>query len=152
MITDCIEESGSGPDPARVEEIAGLFYREHEIPEDYKLTVIFLNNPDIREYKNKLFQRDEETDVISVLIEEDFDGEYQWGEIYVSSEKAESEASRLGIPRDDELFLYIVHGLFHLIGYEDTTEQQRREMWDAQLAFLQQCGFDSVTFLEDSDF
>ena len=50
------------------------------------------------------------------------------GEIVISAETAASNAARYGISPQDELALYLVHGLLHLCGYDDLTPQKKRLM------------------------
>ena len=146
MITDIIEESGRAPESGPIEEVVCRFYSENKMNPEQKLTIVFLDDEGIREYKRQMFGIDEPTDVISMLVEEDFDGEYIWGEIYVSSETALNESEKRGNSFEEEIMLYVVHGLFHLIGFDDGTKQDRQNMWDAQLAFLDRCGFSSGSF------
>jgi len=41
------------------------------------------------------------------------------GEVVVSSEAACQQARRLGVKKEQELVLYIVHGVLHLLGFDD---------------------------------
>lgn len=47
------------------------------------------------------------------------------GELVVSTETAIRESVNHGWSADDELILYIVHGLLHLCGYDDLTDEAR---------------------------
>ncbi len=40
----------------------------------------------------------------------------------------------------EECILYIVHGLLHLLGYDDVEESDRREMWQRQRELLARIG------------
>jgi probable rRNA maturation factor len=53
---------------------------------------------------------------------------FQHGEILVSAETAARCAPQHGHPPEREAWLYLIHGLLHLNGYDDTTESARREM------------------------
>lgn len=50
------------------------------------------------------------------------------GEVVICARTALVEALRRKYPPTQELILYLVHGLLHLIGYEDTTESKRARM------------------------
>ena len=50
------------------------------------------------------------------------------GELVISTEMAVATARELGGDPRDELALYIVHGLLHLCGYDDSTEEQSAAM------------------------
>ena len=53
-------------------------------------------------------------------------------------------AAREGAARDrstgDELTLYCLHGLLHLIGYDDITPKKQARMWQAQRRLLAKVG------------
>ena len=50
------------------------------------------------------------------------------GELIVSTETAIREAAAHGWSAADELLLYVVHGLLHLCGYDDLTDEARPRM------------------------
>lgn len=50
------------------------------------------------------------------------------GEIVISAETAAGNAVRFGNSPQDELALYLVHGLLHLCGYDDLTPKEKRLM------------------------
>ena len=49
-------------------------------------------------------------------------------EIYVSVDRVVENAQMLGITPDRELLRVMVHGLLHMLGYDDKTESDRAEM------------------------
>jgi len=150
MIAELIEESGEVPENNGIEEIVQAFFRDYNIPGNYRVYVVFLSDDGIREYNSSFFERNAPTDVISVLLDDELDGEYVWGEIYISSETAKREAEKRGIAWKDEVCLYVVHGLFHLLGYNDETPRDRERMWRMQLSFLAKFGFATEKFENDA--
>ncbi len=60
------------------------------------------------------------------------------GEIVVSVETAKSNAAVYGHSMECELMLYIVHGLLHLSGHEDSIEHERATMEIEQTCILEQ--------------
>lgn len=50
------------------------------------------------------------------------------GELVVSTETATREAAANGWSAQDELLLYVVHGLLHLCGYDDLSDEARPAM------------------------
>ena len=50
------------------------------------------------------------------------------GELIVSTETALREAAAHGWSPQDEVLLYVVHGLLHLCGYDDLTDEARPAM------------------------
>jgi probable rRNA maturation factor len=64
---------------------------------------------------------------------------FEHGEIVMSAQTAEVYAAQYGHPLDHELALYIIHGLLHLNGYEDTTARGAARMRRLQQRLLRAC-------------
>ncbi len=62
------------------------------------------------------------------------------GDVILSYPRAEEQAREAGHPVLAELLLLVVHGVLHLLGYEDETEPERSQMWAAQEAILNALG------------
>jgi probable rRNA maturation factor len=67
---------------------------------------------------------------------------FQHGEIIISIETAHRQATQLGKELLPELCLYLLHGLLHLAGYDDTTDSGFREMQRLQRRLMREIGFD----------
>lgn len=59
------------------------------------------------------------------------------GEVVVSAQTARRQARRLGIPVSLELELLVVHGLLHLVGYDDGNRVEARLMHERERGILQ---------------
>lgn len=57
---------------------------------------------------------------------------FPYGEILVSADTAARYAAAHQLPREQELFRYMVHGLTHLHGYLDATPEQRAALFAVQ--------------------
>lgn len=53
---------------------------------------------------------------------------FDHGEIVIGAETAQANAQRYRHSVEEEIGIYIVHGLLHLSGFEDDTPQKRRTM------------------------
>ncbi len=62
---------------------------------------------------------------------------FPYGEIIVSCDTAERYAMENGLNPVGELFRYIVHGLTHLHGYTDATEEERSTLFAVQEPLVQ---------------
>jgi probable rRNA maturation factor len=67
-----------------------------------------------------------ETDVIT----------FPYGEIVVCPAVAQDRAAEYGLALENEILLYCLHGLLHLIGYDDVTPVLAREMAQVQERLL----------------
>ena len=59
------------------------------------------------------------------------------GDLFISIDSVRENALFYGVPFADELDRVMVHGLLHLIGYDDHTEEQIREMRAKEDYYLQ---------------
>lgn len=86
------------------------------------VSLVFLDNTTIRKVNRRFLGRNRVTDVISFpLADIDTPGDNLLGEVFISAESARQEARRRRRPIGDELLLYCVHGVLHLLGYDDST-------------------------------
>jgi probable rRNA maturation factor len=51
-----------------------------------------------------------------------------FGELYICVAAAEEQAGRFGTTWQEELARYVVHGILHLLGYDDLSPEPRRKM------------------------
>ena len=66
------------------------------------------------------------------------------GEVVVSYDTAKREAHERGHSVDAELALYVVHGVLHLLGYDDGSKADADRMHETEDAILESLGLGSV--------
>ena len=59
------------------------------------------------------------------------------GDLFISIDSVRENALYYGVPFEDELDRVMVHGLLHLIGYDDHTPEQQAEMSAKEDYYLQ---------------
>ena len=64
---------------------------------------------------------------------------FEHGEIVISAETARLYAAEYGSSTDEEVALYILHGLLHLHGYDDLTAKDHRRMHSVQSRLMKAC-------------
>jgi len=118
------------------------------------ISIAILDNPAIHELNRQFLNHDYETDVLSFSLSDEDQperfvigaprgaGRHIEGEVIVSAEMAIAMAADYKWSARDELALYLVHGLLHLCGYDDLTEDElpvmrRREQEIFELLGLQ---------------
>jgi probable rRNA maturation factor len=77
--------------------------------------------------------------VITFDLSDDLDG--VGGEIYVSAPCARKTARARGVAVRRELSLYVVHGVLHLCGYDDSTRADRARMRAAETRVMRALGW-----------
>lgn len=89
----------------------------------------FVTNPEIIDINKQFLHRDYATDIISFNL-----GTIEAieGDIYISVEQAAINARSLGHPLDLEIKTLLVHGILHLLDYQDYTEEERQIMFAEQ--------------------
>ena len=92
------------------------------LPQLQQVDVILVSDARIAALHERFMNIAGPTDVIT----------FQHGEIFISVETAEANARRYRTTTDAELRLYIVHGLLHLLGLDDTTARAARTMAKTQ--------------------
>ena len=80
---------------------------------------------------------DAPTDVVSFVLDEDAQarGEID-GEIYVDLDMAAERADEFGVTPEQEALRYVVHGLLHLAGHDDASDEQRAAMRQLEDRYL----------------
>ena len=110
----------------------------------YSLEVVFVGNDAIRRLNRSFTGRDTSTDVLSFDLRRTESGrEPLCGCICISSDKALTNSRIFGTGFDRELVLYIIHGVLHLVGYDDTLKDDARRMHAREekvLAYLSRRG------------
>ncbi|MFA5794085.1 MAG: rRNA maturation RNase YbeY [Candidatus Brocadiia bacterium] len=99
------------------------------------LSLVLVDNDLIRKLNSRFLKRNRITDVIAFPLGDD-GSKGEFGEIIVSIEKAYQEAHRRKIAPEGEIVLYCVHGLLHLLGYDDHSVKDSLEMWERQREIL----------------
>lgn len=102
-----------------------------------EVAVFFVSNEKMCELHGEFFDDPTPTDCISLPMDEENTGEYRHlGEIFVCPYVAKEYVSLHGGSCAEEVTLYIVHGLLHLMGYDDIDEVDEAEMRTAEARHL----------------
>lgn len=101
-----------------------------------RLGVVLVDGDTIRQYNRDFLEHDYVTDVISFPIEDRLSEGHLEGEILVCTQIALDRAEEFGWTPGEEILLYVVHGVLHLLGLDDTTPDLRREMRQKENDYL----------------
>ena len=100
-----------------------------------EISVAVVDDETIRRLNCQYLKHDYPTDVLSFLL--DRDGDRLEGEVIVGAETAARVAGDYGCTPDDELLLYVIHGVLHLVGYLDATPEEQAEMRRRERRYLE---------------
>ena len=98
------------------------------------INLILTDDEFLRKMKKKYFDQDVYTDVISFNLEGP--NENIEGEIYISMDRIIENAKSLKSSIDMEFKRIIIHGILHLIGYDDKTNYQKENMTKLENKYL----------------
>lgn len=97
--------------------------KENKIPGD--LVFIFTGDRDILRINWEFLGHNYYTDVITFNYSKK---EVINGEIYIGIETVKRNAGLFKVPQTEEVLRVMIHGLLHLLGYNDGTEEERKIM------------------------
>lgn len=99
------------------------------------ISVVFCDNKFISKLNRKFFKKNQPTDVISFPLG-DISSPGYLGEIIISVEQAKKVCDFYKKKWQEELTLYLIHGILHLIGYDDIKKKDRIAMEQKQEEIL----------------
>lgn len=118
---------------------------EKEKLENVSFNLIIVDNDYIHELNKTYRNIDRETDVITFALEDEDtlimpSDERILGDIYISIDRARSQAEDYGHSLLRELSFLAVHGFYHLLGYDHMTEEDEKIMFKKQEEVLEVYG------------
>ena len=119
------------------------FAMNKENLENTSFSVIFVDNNYIHELNKTYRKIDRPTDVITFALEDEKDmvngsGNRMLGDVYISLDKAHSQAEEYGHSFKRELAFLAVHGFYHLLGYDHQTKEEEKIMFGKQEEILEE--------------
>lgn len=129
-----------------IEDIKRVLKKAIEIEkvENIMFNIILTNNEYIHELNKTYRNIDRETDVISFALEDYKDMPKDnlriLGDIYISIDKAKSQAIEYGHSFKREICFLSVHGFLHLLGYDHMVKDEEEIMFSRQELILNEEG------------
>jgi probable rRNA maturation factor len=97
-----------------------------------EISLAFVDDPTIHRINKQFLDHDEPTDVITFPLKK----KPLEAELVIGVEVAQREAAERKLDVQDELALYVVHGLLHLCGYDDHSDRDRSQMRERERRYL----------------
>ena len=93
------------------------------------INYIFVDDETMLDINRRFIGHDYYTDHIGFDYSED---DALSGDIYISLDTVKTNAEKFGATFDEELRRVIIHGLLHLCGLRDKTDEERQQMQNAE--------------------
>jgi probable rRNA maturation factor len=113
-----------------IEKITADFLRRYRLLKK-EVSIAFIDDLEMRRLNRRYRQKNKTTDVLSFSGEEDF-----LGEIVISPAQIKKQAPASDNSFQQEVIFILVHGLLHLVGYDDNTEKERLKMVELGKSFI----------------
>lgn len=132
----------------KISEICDFALKEEEMNLEYQISLLFVDNEEIREINNETRNIDKETDVLSfpmldfedkkvykeMYLNFEFDETFKdgneliLGDMVLSLEKALEQSKDYGHSFEREVSYLVVHSILHLLGYDHMVDEDKKKM------------------------
>lgn len=115
-------------DAKRIKKIAKYIIKKLKVKKK-KLNIVFVKDSYIKKLNRIYRHKNFSTDVLCFSMPDEAD-------IFISSDKAMANLKRFGTDFKTEIYLYVIHGILHALGFRDDTKTGRKKMEMAQKKIL----------------
>jgi probable rRNA maturation factor len=123
-----------GAKPGDVKRLVRRVLTQEKV--DCELAVVFVDDRTMSDLNRRYKKRQGSTDVLAFPMQDGKDAEYAGdtlGDIFISVDRAEEQAGRMKHSLSKELLVLVLHGLFHLLGYNHETMLERMTIYKKDL-------------------
>ena len=130
-----------------LEAVCDFVLKKEGVNCKYQISLLFVDNEEIREINRETRNIDRATDVLSFPLI-DFDNEdlpndgskIYLGDIIISIERAKEQANEYGHSLDREVGFLTAHSMLHLLGYDHMVPEEEKVMFAKQEEILSNLG------------
>lgn len=140
----------------QLKKVIGFTLKEEEVNIECEISLVFVDNDEIKQINNDTRRINKETDVLSFPMLEyeekkvfkemykdykfsqsDFDGdELVLGDVVLSLEKALEQSKEFNHSFEREASYLVVHSILHLLGYDHMEDDEKKVMRDREEEIL----------------
>ena len=123
-----------------IKKVLSQCFKEEDLEKSKLCITVILTTPGKIRQVNKEYRKiDKATDVLSfpmftkdeldeMIKKQQFENEDMLGDIIISIDKVKEQAIEYGHSFERELSYMVVHGFYHLMGYDHIEEEDKKEM------------------------
>lgn len=127
-----------------IKSVAEFVLKSQKLVPETELSVALVSEQKIKDLNKKYLKEETSTDVLAFpLMEPIFAGKKQddlplvlLGDVVISPEVAQKQAELYETSLNEEIALLIIHGILHLLGYNDNSRENKEAMTTMQDQFL----------------
>ncbi|MFW5879231.1 MAG: rRNA maturation RNase YbeY [bacterium] len=97
------------------------------------INIILTNDNFLLAMNKEYLHKDNFTDIIAFNYNTD---DLIQGDLYISHQRVGENACKFGVKKDNEMRRVIIHGILHLLGWNDTTEEEKMKMHRQENTYL----------------
>lgn len=98
--------------------------------------IVFVDESGIVDINKEHLKRDYITDIITFRYDEDSSNQHIEGTLYCCAPRISEQSQELEASESNEFLRVMIHGLIHLIGYDDQTEEDKKRMTELENLYL----------------
>jgi rRNA maturation RNase YbeY len=102
------------------------------------ISVIFCSDEYLLEMNKTHLNHDYYTDIITFNY---VDGKLISGDLFISVDRVKENAVKFEVSFNEELYRVILHGVLHLVGYNDKTGEEKKVMREKENYYLKKIDF-----------
>lgn len=102
------------------------------------ISVIFCSDEYLLEMNKTHLNHDYYTDIITFNY---VDGKLISGDLFISVDRVKENAVKFEVSFYEELYRVILHGVLHLVGYNDKTDEEKKVMREKENYYLKKIDF-----------
>jgi probable rRNA maturation factor len=99
-----------------------------QVKESGWINICFVDNAQIKKFNAKFLKTKSSTDVLAFNLSEKKERKIILADIMISTQEALKQAANFKTTPDYELSLYVVHGLLHILGFNDRSRGEKKLM------------------------
>lgn len=101
-----------------------------------EISIVIVDDEYIIRLNQEYLNKNTTTDVLSFRLTDDT-GDKLEGEVYANIEQITRQASDYHVLMEDEISRIVIHGVLHLLGFDDQTGEQKKIMTEKEDQYLE---------------
>lgn len=114
--------------PGRIKNLILKIIKNEKVTASGRINICFVDNRRIKEFNAKFHKTNSATDVLAFNLSDKNNPGVILADIMISTQTAVKQAIKYSTNPDYELSLYVVHGLLHILGFNDQSLKQIKLM------------------------